>query len=150
MNLIHVLNRGAFLLPEFQNFVLKAFASDPLVFAGDVFIELSNHMENPNIGLFVTMNEQNRFVGLVVVGNSTTALSPGAVVLHFYNEGADAESRKLLIQAAVEFAKAHGHKKIRGIDVNGRSDAFVRLFEAAGPAKELGRAYEFHFADEGE
>lgn len=148
MKLLHILNPRTFLLPDFQEFMLKALSTSPFIFALDSYVWLAKQVLNPNIGLFVTVDERGRYHGMVIVGNSTIPLSPGCMALHFYNEGADAQSRKLLIQVAVQFAKAHGCDKIRGSDTNGKPKAFARLFKEAGPVTPRGQIFEFDISED--
>ena len=144
MNLLHILNPRVFLMPNFQQFMMKALSTSVFVFALDALLELSTSILSPHIGLFVVVDDEGQFIAMALIGNSTTALAPGCAVLHFYNKGGTRESRKLLTDAIVQFAKAHGQTKIRGIDTNHKPLAFVKLFEAAlGPATAKGQAYEF-------
>ena len=146
MKLLHVLNPRAFLIPEFQDFLLRAFATDPFVWALEALVGLSKSVatNNPHIALFVTTDENGQYVGMAIAANSLSALAPGCSVLHFYNKNSNHESRNLLIKAIIEFAKAHGNTKIRGVDTNNKPRAFVKLFETAiGPATAKGQVYEF-------
>lgn len=151
MNLLHVTNPRAFFLEDFQNFVLKALATDPFVFALDAFVALSKHVAafDPNVGLFITTDDNGRYIGLAMVGNSTTPLAPGCSVLHFYNEGGNRESRNLLIRAVIEFAKAHGQPIIRGVDTNQKPRAFAKMFGVEG-LKPVPMGQVFHFEIEQE
>lgn len=140
--LFRVTSPRAFMLADLQSFVIKALASAPTMpDAHAALLELVEYIDQPAIGLFL-VRQDDKFVGLALVENNFSALSPGCHVLHFYNVGG-AASRKLLIQAVIAFSQAGGLNKIRGFDINNRPAAFARLFRAAGPARELARIYEF-------
>ena len=130
------------MLSDLQNFVLKAFATSPIIEdAHAALLELVEYIEQPIMGLFLT-REGTEFTGLALLENCPSALSPGCLVLHFYNAGS-AAARKLLIQAVIDFARSGGYDKIRGCDINHKPEAFARLFRSAGPAVELGQFFEF-------
>ncbi len=148
MKLLHIMNPQAFLLPDLQQFMMKALSTAAFLSALDALLELSSAVLNPNIGLFIVMDE-DRYVGMALAGNSTTALAPGCAVLHIYNKGGTRESLKLLTGALIEFAQAHGNTSIRGIDTNHKPRAFVKLFEEAlGPSTAKGQAFEFDISSE--
>ena len=154
MKLLHILNPRTFIMPEFQNFVMKALATNPFIpDAQDAMIELSGQMLNPNIGLFVTVEGDKPpgatdwYRGLVLVVNSTTPLSPGCMVLTFYNRDAGRESRNLLMGAIKAFANAHGHTKIRGMNISGQPDAFAKLFREVGSPTLRGHLFEFELSE---
>jgi hypothetical protein len=130
------------MLADLSAFVARALATSSIIpDAHAAIMELVDYIDQPAIGLLLT-RKADKFTGLALCENNTSALSPGCHVLHFYSAG-DAESRKLLIQGVMAFAQAGGMKKIRGFDINNQPEAFARLFRAAGPARELARIYEF-------
>jgi hypothetical protein len=143
--LLRISNPRAFLIPEIQNFILKSLATSPIMpDAGAALMELVNYIELSILGLFL-IREDGKYVGMALAENNPSALSPGCTVLHFFNEGSG-DARKALIQAVIDFARAAGFTKIRGIDINQRPGAFARLFSAAGPVKVIGGFYEFQGA----
>lgn len=144
--LLHVLNPQAFLIEDFQNFLHKALSTAVFIDPFPAIVELAKSViVNPNIGLFVT-REDGEYVGLAVAGSSTTALAPGCAVLHFYNSGS-AESRKLLTEAVLQFAKAHGQTKIRGVDTNRKPRGFARMFRSVGVPHSRGEVFEFEIEE---
>jgi hypothetical protein len=127
--LFRVTSPRAFMLADLQQFVIKALTTAPTMpDAHAALLELVEYIDQPAIGLFLVRRD-DKFVGLALVENNFSALSP--------------DSRKLLIQTVMAFSQAGGLNKIRGFDINNRPAAFARLFRAAGPARELARIYEF-------
>lgn len=140
--LIHITSPRVFMIADLHNFIVKALATSPMIpDAQAAVLELIEYIDKSVIGLFVVAQDQ-KFVGLMLAENSHSALSPGCSVLHFYNEGG-ADSRKLLIQSAMAYARSGGFDKIRGFDINQKPAAFARLFKAAGPSKVIGPLIEF-------
>lgn len=143
--LLHIVNPRTFLIPDFQTFMLKALATSPLIpDAWAALLELSDVLHDPTLGLFAVM-EGNQFVGMTIAHNNSSALSPGCGVLHFYNKGS-AAARKALVEALIGFAKAGGHTKIWGVDINQSPEAFARLFKAIGPATSVGDMMGFEIS----
>lgn len=147
--LLRVQNPRAFVLPALSGFLLKALESSPLIEDPQAaLLELVDYIAHDHAGLFVVRraNDYNGYVAFALAEYSGSALSPACVVLHFYNKG-PAEARNLLVDAVVGFARHHGTAKIWGIDVNQQPEAFVKLFEAAGPATPVGQLFEFDLSE---
>jgi hypothetical protein len=141
--LLHITNPRSFLLTDVASFVLKALATSKIIpDAEAALMEIADYLYIQERGLFLT-RDSSGFTGLLLVENSRSALSPGCLVLHFYNRPGKPESRKLLISALAAFAERGGQMKIRGFDQNQRPGAFARLFRVLGSAKPLGQGYEF-------
>ena len=144
--LLHITNPRAFLLHDFQSFMLKALSTSPLMpDAEAAILELATYLNTGGdlIGLFA-VRERGLYTGMALAENNASALSPGCTVLHFYNAGSP-EARKRLVQAVLAFAAAGGMSKIRGFDVNSKPRAFARLFQSDSGlvASPLGQIYEF-------
>jgi hypothetical protein len=65
-----------------------------------------------------------------------------ATVLHFYCKGGKFV-RDSLVENVVKFAREGGATRLLAWDLNKKPRAFARLFKAAGPVREIIRAYEF-------
>lgn len=141
--LLQVTTDRAFLIPQLQHFMLKALATSKLINDAEAaLLEITDFIHTGLLGVFLTVDDKGEFAGMALAETNISALSPGCIVLHFYNCG-EAESRNLLIRAVIDFAKDAGMTKIRGFDANNRPAAFARLFKAAGQAKSFGHGYEF-------
>lgn len=140
--IIRVQNPRTLLIPGFAEFLVAALSTSPLIpDAEAAVLELVEFCQHPQLGLFVTYDD-NGPIGMALAEHCTSAFCPGVNVLHFYNTGR-AESRNLLIHGLKTFAADRGESKIRGFDINHRSEAFDRLFKAIGSQVELGRTVEY-------
>lgn len=143
---VRVLNPAAFYLPDFAQLILDGLRSSSLVEdAESALLETIDRLGNPLFGLFV-VREAAEHVGMVMLHNSPSALSPGCRVLHFYNRGS-ADARKALIEAVAAFAREGGNTRIWGIDMNQRPGGFARLFKALGPATSHGQLFAFDLTE---
>lgn len=143
MKLLNITDPNIFINPNMQYFMLRSLATSPLMPDADAaLLEIVDLLHTGLLGVFVTCDDDWNLHGMALVENNPSALSPGCTVLHFVNDG-NHESRKLLIQAIIEFARSGGYTKIRGFDVNHKPAAFARLFKACGRPSSLGEIFEF-------
>lgn len=143
---IRVLNPAAFYLPDFTQLVLDALSKSPLVRDSEAALfEIIEHLGDPRRGVLVA-REAGEYVGVAIVENGSSALSPGTVVLQFHNRGS-ADARKALIEAIAGFAREGGNARIWGIDANQRPAGFARLFRALGPVETHGQLFSFDLTE---
>jgi hypothetical protein len=135
------------LRPSIAAFIIEALGTDKLVLEPErAFAELVRAVEFPGLAIFVG-HEGQEWKCFALVQWSQTALQAAACVLHIYNKGS-AGLRRVLLTEIVEFARAGGFHRIVGFDTNGKSAAFMRLFQAVGRPEVVGTATIFNL-DEG-
>jgi hypothetical protein len=99
--------------------------------------ELAVRLEDPDVALLVAGD------GFVIAENNASAFVDACVVIHLYNGGHEASTRRQLLDELTAFALAGGRDRIQGFDIH-RSRAYERLMRHKGwRPRILGTAYEF-------
>ena len=99
--------------------------------------ELEGRLADPEVALLVDGD------GFVFAENNGSAFVGACTVIHLYNGGRDAATRRRLLDELTAFALEGGYDRIQGVDIN-RSRAYERLMRHNGwRPVPVGTAYEF-------
>jgi hypothetical protein len=105
-------------------------------------------MYDPLYGIFAVCDGES-LVGLSLVLLPTDENDPYPQVLHLYHQG-DAQSRRQLIDATVDFIRESGYISFRAINATSKADSvWARLFSRAGAARRIGSIMEFKVDERG-
>lgn len=137
---LRIRNPNAFDLEPIQRLMEAAYAGHNSVEPELAVEDLRPNVHREDVA-FLVGREKGALKAMAVAQWPGTK-APACVVKHFHNRGSKA-LREQLIAAVVDFAKAGGYEKLVAFDANKRPRAFQRLFQLAGPSREIGRAYEF-------
>lgn len=132
----HVRNAAAYVLPDIRDFVLRAFGSGSLVAPEDAVVELATNADDDRLQVMM-WREDGEWRGMAVVILPVSRLMPNASVLQFYNAGS-AQLRRAMVSKIVTVVRDAGYDSIEALNLNGKDQAFQRLWRSAGPVTKVG------------
>lgn len=139
--IIRVANPAALDLPEINDLLTEAFATNADIPPETALSELRRILTSPNVALFLAREGEN-YVSMALVFVPTTRFSSAVQVYHIFNRGGR-RTLDALADAVVDITRKNGYDAIETVNTDGRDMAFARLFGKAATPTIKGTLFRF-------
>ena len=130
MKALKLVNIEAIAIPAMADLFDRAFEREDGPTTTEVSIWLAGHLGNPDLGVYVVVDDEGGFHGLTVLVRYREPFAPPSMVLHYYVDS-DEAARKALNDAIVDWMKSQEVDCIWALNQTGHSDeVHMRLFRS--------------------